>query len=285
MTSTALPKRWSPSAIPCRRPLPRGRPRPYRPGPSGCPRFVLPVRWRVRSQERHRRTQPCPPTAAANRPATGPGRHRGDSPGAKWWLLSPASTSTRGMHNAWVLRAHDRPFALVRPLPAGNRRPVMPEPNEPPGRWWGHGCAAMELSGEVQPDRLAALLEGRHPGHGGRLRRSFGAKSARGSTPPSRPRNPCPCCGDSVPIRGCAPRCRPPTTPPWSPPWTGSSTTGESPGVASTAWTRSTPKVWWRRCSASTPAEAPIPSCTPTPSWPPRSRTPQECGCCSTLGS
>ncbi len=53
------------------------------------------------------------------------------------------------------------------------------DPNEPPGRWWGEGCAAMELAGEVQPDQLAALLQARHPGHAGRLGRGFGAKSAR----------------------------------------------------------------------------------------------------------
>ncbi len=54
------------------------------------------------------------------------------------------------------------------------------DPNEPPGRWWGSGCAAMELAGEVQPEQLAALLQARHPGYGGRLGRGFGAKSARG---------------------------------------------------------------------------------------------------------
>ena len=57
------------------------------------------------------------------------------------------------------------------------------DPDEPPGRWWGHGCAALELSGEVQPEQLAALLEGRHPGHGARLGRGFGAKSATSSWP------------------------------------------------------------------------------------------------------
>ncbi|MDP9419061.1 MAG: relaxase domain-containing protein, partial [Actinomycetota bacterium] len=54
------------------------------------------------------------------------------------------------------------------------------DPNEPPGRWWGEGCAAMELAGEVQPEQLAALLQARHPGNGSRLGRGFGAKSARG---------------------------------------------------------------------------------------------------------
>ncbi|MDP9426063.1 MAG: relaxase domain-containing protein, partial [Actinomycetota bacterium] len=53
------------------------------------------------------------------------------------------------------------------------------DPDEPPGRWWGRGCKAMELASEVRPEQLAALLEARHPGHGGRLGRGFGAKSAR----------------------------------------------------------------------------------------------------------
>ncbi len=53
------------------------------------------------------------------------------------------------------------------------------DPDEPPGRWWGEGCAAMELTGEVQPEQLAALLESRHPADGRRLGRGFGAKSAR----------------------------------------------------------------------------------------------------------
>ncbi len=53
------------------------------------------------------------------------------------------------------------------------------DPNEPPGRWWGQGCAAMQLAGEVQPEQLAALLQARHPGDGGRLGGGFGAKSAR----------------------------------------------------------------------------------------------------------
>ncbi len=53
------------------------------------------------------------------------------------------------------------------------------DPDEPPGRWWGQGCAAIDLAGEVQPEQLAALLESRHPGDGRRLGRGFGAKSAR----------------------------------------------------------------------------------------------------------
>ena len=62
-----------------------------------------------------------------------------------------------------------------------NRGPVdyYLDPNEPPGRWWGRGCGALELAGDVQPEQLAALLEARHPGHGRRLGRGFGAKSAR----------------------------------------------------------------------------------------------------------
>ncbi len=62
-----------------------------------------------------------------------------------------------------------------------NRGPVdyYLDPNEPPGRWWGQGCGALGLAGDVHPEQLAALLEARHPGDGGRLGRRFGAKSAR----------------------------------------------------------------------------------------------------------
>ncbi len=54
------------------------------------------------------------------------------------------------------------------------------DPDEPPGRWWGRGGPAVGLAGDVEPDQLARLLEGRHPVHGGRLGRRFGEKSARG---------------------------------------------------------------------------------------------------------
>lgn len=52
--------------------------------------------------------------------------------------------------------------------------------NEPPGRWWGGGCSALGLEGDVAPEELEAMLEGRHPGSGRSLGRGFGAKSARG---------------------------------------------------------------------------------------------------------
>jgi conjugative relaxase-like TrwC/TraI family protein len=51
---------------------------------------------------------------------------------------------------------------------------------EPPGRWWGAGCAAVGLDGEVLPDQFQALLEGRHPASGAVLGRRFGDRSARG---------------------------------------------------------------------------------------------------------
>ena len=51
--------------------------------------------------------------------------------------------------------------------------------HEPPGRWWGRGCPAVELSGDVTPEQLEAMLHARHPGHGGSLGRGFGAESAR----------------------------------------------------------------------------------------------------------
>jgi len=53
------------------------------------------------------------------------------------------------------------------------------DPNEPPGRWWGRGCAEVGLAGDVHPEQMEALLQARHPGNGRRLGRGFGAKSAR----------------------------------------------------------------------------------------------------------
>jgi conjugative relaxase-like TrwC/TraI family protein len=53
------------------------------------------------------------------------------------------------------------------------------DPDEPPGRWWGSGCAVMGLKGQVQPEQLRALLEGRHPVTGQVLGRHFGDASAR----------------------------------------------------------------------------------------------------------
>jgi conjugative relaxase-like TrwC/TraI family protein len=54
------------------------------------------------------------------------------------------------------------------------------DPAEPPGRWWGSGCPAVGLDGEVLPEQLQALLEGRHPATGASLGRRFGDRSARG---------------------------------------------------------------------------------------------------------
>jgi conjugative relaxase-like TrwC/TraI family protein len=53
------------------------------------------------------------------------------------------------------------------------------DPNEPPGRWWGEGCPAIALSGDVRPEQLEAMMHGRRPGEGRHLGRGFGAKSAR----------------------------------------------------------------------------------------------------------
>lgn len=53
------------------------------------------------------------------------------------------------------------------------------DPHEPPGQWWGDGCEAVALVGEVQPEQLAALLEARHPGNGHKLGKAFGDRSAR----------------------------------------------------------------------------------------------------------
>ncbi len=54
------------------------------------------------------------------------------------------------------------------------------DPDEPPGRWWGQGCEAVDLAGEVEADQLRHMLDARHPTTGGKLGRGFGAKSARG---------------------------------------------------------------------------------------------------------
>jgi len=53
------------------------------------------------------------------------------------------------------------------------------DPDEPAGRWWGAGRAALGVHGDVGGDELRALLESRHPITGARLGRGFGAKSAR----------------------------------------------------------------------------------------------------------
>ena len=54
------------------------------------------------------------------------------------------------------------------------------DPDEPPGRWWGGGCHAVGLAGEVEADQLRTMLEARHPGTGRKLGRGFGDRSARG---------------------------------------------------------------------------------------------------------
>ena len=54
------------------------------------------------------------------------------------------------------------------------------DPEEPPGRWWGHGQTAAGVAGEVTGDDLRALLDARHPITGRPLGRQFGDASARG---------------------------------------------------------------------------------------------------------
>src|SRR5688572_17261417 len=51
---------------------------------------------------------------------------------------------------------------------------------EPPGRWWGPGCEAVGLEGEVERGQLEAMFDARHPTTGDKVGRAFGAKSARG---------------------------------------------------------------------------------------------------------
>lgn len=38
------------------------------------------------------------------------------------------------------------------------------DPDEPAGRWWGRGCGALGVGGEVEAEELRAILEARHPG-------------------------------------------------------------------------------------------------------------------------
>jgi conjugative relaxase-like TrwC/TraI family protein len=45
---------------------------------------------------------------------------------------------------------------------------------ESPGRWTGRGGEILGLAGQVDKDGFAALMEGRHPGTGERLRRVGG---------------------------------------------------------------------------------------------------------------
>ncbi len=54
------------------------------------------------------------------------------------------------------------------------------DPAEPPGRWWGAGCAGVGLAGEVAADQLARMLVARHPLTDLRLGRGYGERSARG---------------------------------------------------------------------------------------------------------
>ena len=54
------------------------------------------------------------------------------------------------------------------------------DPEEPPGRWWGHGRHALGLDGPVSGTDMRAVLEATHPETGRRLGRRFGDASARG---------------------------------------------------------------------------------------------------------
>ncbi len=54
------------------------------------------------------------------------------------------------------------------------------DPDEPPGRWWGSGRAALGVGGDVKGDELRALLEAHHPTTGKQLGRGFGDTSTRG---------------------------------------------------------------------------------------------------------
>ncbi len=51
---------------------------------------------------------------------------------------------------------------------------------EAPGQWLGQGADALELSGEVDADGLAALMHGRDPQSGAELRRTLREGSVTG---------------------------------------------------------------------------------------------------------
>ncbi|MBK6856606.1 MAG: relaxase domain-containing protein [Microthrixaceae bacterium] len=67
-----------------------------------------------------------------------------------------------------------------RPGPARGPVDYYLDPDEPPGRWWGDGCAALGLAGPVDGADLRSLLEAEDPRTGDRLGRRFGNASARG---------------------------------------------------------------------------------------------------------
>jgi conjugative relaxase-like TrwC/TraI family protein len=54
------------------------------------------------------------------------------------------------------------------------------DPDEPPGRWWGSGCDAVGLDGEVVPGQLGNMFEAAHPESARRLGRGYGTRSVRG---------------------------------------------------------------------------------------------------------
>ncbi len=80
------------------------------------------------------------------------------------------------------LLAYYAGLAEDREQPGPGRGPVdyYLDPDEPPGRWWGRGRAALGLDGPVEGSDLRALLEGRRPGTDAPLGRRFGDSSARG---------------------------------------------------------------------------------------------------------
>ena len=80
------------------------------------------------------------------------------------------------------LLAYYAGLAEDRNRPGSARGPVdyYLDPDEPPGRWWGDGCAALGLTGPVDGADLRSLLEASDPRTGERLGRRFGDASARG---------------------------------------------------------------------------------------------------------
>ena len=100
------------------------------------------------------------------------------------------------------------------------------DPDEPPGRWWGSGCAAVGLDGEVVPRAAAGDAGGpssRPPA--ATLGRRFGDRSARGFDATFSAPKSVSVLWALTPTPGCGPRCSPPTTPPSTPRSGGSSGT------------------------------------------------------------
>jgi conjugative relaxase-like TrwC/TraI family protein len=89
--------------------------------------------------------------------------------------LKAAAAGVVSVIDYYVGLAEDR----SRPGPGQGPVDYYLDPDEPAGRWWGSGRAALGVSGEVNGEDLRPLLEGRHPRTGGTIGQGFGDRSAR----------------------------------------------------------------------------------------------------------